>query len=395
MNQSPVKGRVDMRNMKLRGRTYSVRVEVDGKEKWKTTKQTDPRLARIVADEILAKVRETGVLPPKVPRLKQWYETFAADLRESDDPKDAERLAAYRVVLPFVDLHGDLPLDKITTGLCRQYAMQRLRMKSRYGRVYGPATVRHECAMVQALIQKAIDDLDLAFVNPWLGIKKKKLIKGGGVRRRTPTIAELRRLIAALPRAQDQRAVVFLSETGVRRTEFLGIQPADIVETDHGRLLRVRAETAKNSKQRSVPFLAELEPLLAEQLLFRGIRKDSKEPLWAYGHLNQLLRHIATACKRAGLEKIWIHDLRRVFTRAAWRKASPWGASNAIGHENLKTTETHYHNLTGDEEELLAAYEGVSLGFVDILAELPELAPKKVQKPEQNRKIVRFASKKG
>ncbi len=148
--------------------------------------------------------------------------------------------------------------------------------------------------------------------------------------------------------------IIFAVETGLRTEELLSLRWQDIQEN------RIYLETTKNGKSRNVPISAKadfvLKPLhkqLHKNIAIRGYIFCTKEGK-RYGHVK---RAFASACKRAGIENLRLHDLRRTF--ATWRlqgirgkKLSLLEVSVLLGHSSLDMTKTTYAFVNEKDIEL-------------------------------------------
>jgi integrase len=151
-------------------------------------------------------------------------------------------------------------------------------------------------------------------------------------------------------------------ETGMRREEALSLQWKDVVLNAKGqpRALMLRAETTKTAKPRTIPIsqtlraLVEMrrngpdgEPLGPEAHVFGseiGEHQDSIKTAWR------------TTCRKAGIEDLHFHDLRRE-AASRWLEAGValLTVSYLLGHAQVTTTNAY--SASSDvvaERELLA-----------------------------------------
>ena len=136
-------------------------------------------------------------------------------------------------------------------------------------------------------------------------------------------------------------------------------------------IVRLEPGTTKNREGRIFPFsvLPPLETLLMNQLKrTREVERARDRILpWVFHRNGAPIRDIRgawrTACKKAGLEGAWIHDLRRTAVRNLERAGVPRStAMKLTGHK----TESVYLRYAIVEEEMLREGVGKLASFLEV-----------------------------
>jgi integrase/recombinase XerD len=155
-------------------------------------------------------------------------------------------------------------------------------------------------------------------------------------------------LQAAKGESIRNRCMVGLAyDAGLRREELCSLQSGDIDPAY--RMLRIRAETTKGRRERTVPYSAPsgelLKAYLVHQLVLSESRRNLAEPitLWTW---SKVVRGIAL---RADLSQFSTHTLRHLcltdLARAGWDLHE---IARFAGHRNPATTQQYIH-ISGRE----------------------------------------------
>jgi len=174
-------------------------------------------------------------------------------------------------------------------------------------------------------------------------------------RRRFITIAEMPRFIEALEQEDSdyaRYAIWLLLLTGLRCNELLGARWEN-VDWDHGTLF---VGLTKNGE----PLLAPLTDAALEQL--RAIPRIDGNPYIICGkkparHLTGVGVPLRRILKRAGLENIRVHDLRR--TVGSWLAQNGMSLhliGQVLNHKDAKTTAGYAYFQTQQRRDALAAH---------------------------------------
>lgn len=187
-----------------------------------------------------------------------------------------------------------------------------------------------------------------------------------------PTREEVIRLMdASTEIGRREKWVVHLGLlAGLRRQELCGLQGRHVRREG---VMWVSADIGKGGRERVIPVLAELEPIIAE-ILDRRVgstdhvipsRKSRNPPL----HTDQMDREgpmtgagmhklVERVGRAAGLDvEIGPHTLRHAFGDHVARYAGLRAAQEMLGHVNVATTEASYTGRVS-VEELLASVSG-------------------------------------
>lgn len=270
------------------------------------------------------------------------------------------------------------PLAAITREECRAYL--ELRSVGRYGaRVPAPATLENERRALRSFFGWALGEEFIAR-NPMATIRAYRVRLG---RPRVLTEEEAQRLLGACrgsstaqvagkrqgggPAVQwTQRrpapaylapVVLIAMDTGLRSRAILGLRWAHL-ELEGG-WIHLPAELMKGGEAHSVPLSPEaLEALRAWRKLSAQRRgPGSVAPgatVWGLSSRASVKRAFRSAVKRAALEGVTFHDLRRTFISRARRRGVPLDVVMAISdHRDIRTVMKHYRGVS--PEELLRA----------------------------------------
>jgi integrase len=163
------------------------------------------------------------------------------------------------------------------------------------------------------------------------------------------------RLLAAMDSTRWthlRAATIAAIETGMRKGELLSLQWSDVTfdRDDKPRYIDLVAGHTKTNEARRVY----VTPRLADVLETRRYAPDGKaHPSTAYVFGNLVGENIGekfdsiktgwqSACKKAGIENLHFHDLRRTFgSRLLERGASLMTVSRLLGHKLISTTNTY------------------------------------------------------
>ena len=141
--------------------------------------------------------------------------------------------------------------------------------------------------------------------------------------------------------------------SGLREGELLGLRLQDVRD---GTLI-VRAETAKGGKGRVIPLRPEVQRAIQEQA--QALRRESDERLWSQTPW-AVLKTIGAACKRAKIEPVTMHDLRRTFsTRCAVSGMPMVMLKDLLGHSSMEVTAKYYVHVR--QQDLAEALEQADL----------------------------------
>lgn len=336
------------RNLTRRGNYWIFRKEVDGKEYRISTRCRDRKLAEKVALQIETDVvlGKHGLRPPPT-----WGD-YSAEYLTLVSPRKKRGNRDRQIVehVPFD--WRNRRLDMITRQDCEAYLFRRQQEGASAG------TVNRERGLLRAMFNVAKMD-GLITNNPFDGVKRLPV----EARDRVLSVDEQEDLIVQF-NPSYRRLVTVLLGTGLRLGELQGLRPCDI----DGDCLRIRASTSKGFKARRVPLLEYVRAVLDEQREVTGC--GWREQLWPQTAW-AIRKAVKGAARRAGIENLCVHDLRRTFaTRCATAGMPMPQLASILGHASTVVTSKYYvHVQTADN---LWALQKVAVGW------LPEAVTKVV-----------------
>ncbi len=300
------------------------------------------RRQSILADRYEWKPREAS---PPFSELLGWYlQRYSPEKRSHAlDLSNAKPLRTH---------FGAKRVDEITPDDVQGFKMkQRQTISRKTKRPLSEATVDLRLNLLKAIFSQAVKD-NKAKANPVKGVT---LFKPDNRRRQVLTAADMERLFAELP-AYVLRPVQTLLSTGLRVSEVMNLKRQDVIFKDGGTVLQV---TRKGGRKQVVPVGSHLTNLLIG--VVKSLPGGPQAPLWLKPN-GQPLKSFRTAwenaCMRAGLDNLWVHDLRRTFgTKAIENGTNIVTVRQILGHSNVNTTERY---LWPEAKQQREAVEAVS-----------------------------------
>lgn len=214
---------------------------------------------------------------------------------------------------------------------------------------YSPATVNLYLSAVRGALRAAwgLRELELPELERALSVKSvrhRAILAGRALR-----AGELRELFATLARSpkraarRDALMLAFLYACGLRRTELVGLDLADLDLEAHEATVR----QGKGRRARVVAMPTRLDGLLGEWLEVRG---DAPGALFlrlsragAVGETRVGATSVLTVCRKwaraSGVAAFSPHDLRRTYTSDLLASGvDPLTVADLLGHAHLNTT---------------------------------------------------------
>lgn len=198
---------------------------------------------------------------------------------------------------------------------------------------YAAATINRVIALLKVICKRACQHGVLQ-VNPTLGLSLfRERNQRGRILREDEYPAFFHALGDAPPLVRA--LVCLLLVTGMRLSEALGARWEDVDWTQH----QLRLPDTKNGRPRLVPLSPAAIGILAQL-------REHRRNAWLFpgrgdGHLTRPSRAFRRVLAQAGVEGLWLHDLRRTFaTLAAQHKPLP-DVSRALGHSSVQVTERY------------------------------------------------------
>lgn len=232
------------------------------------------------------------------------------------------------------------------------------------GTPYAPATVnKHLCALRRVLEEAW--NLKLMTTEDYHRARRVKGFKLNGKRKPAGRYVPEEELIALLDTCdtsvvgvRDAAIISILYSCGLRRAELVTLDLADYDETTQ--TLNVKGKGGAGEFTREQPVINGAIPALADWLTVRG---DQPGPLfWGAGNrqsgerltVQAIYNMLRRRAKRAGVESLSPHDLRRSFATDLINAGNPIGiVKDLMGHSSVTTTD-RYH-IRGQEEQRKAA----------------------------------------
>jgi integrase/recombinase XerD len=319
----------------LRGGVYYVRLMMNGRDVWRSTRHTTLKSAIRRADELKVALRnDEDFGTTTVPTFERfWLDTYRPvfSLQKKRPQLDDQHVGHA------MKTFGRKRLDEVTKSMCVRYLNER-RRKVR------PSTLNRERGTLQAIFQKAVED-GLIERNPWIGIDKD------------PTMPRIRvltldneKLLRQHLSPRYQRWLTFMLGTGLRLEEARSIR-LSMVDFEK-ELIHVPASAAKGGKARSVPLFPSVAAAVKEQHAAHAM-------LWP-AHPQEFRDRLNVKAKKAGIPHLSPHDLRHTFaTRYLQGGGDIYVLSKILGHASVKMTEQNYVHLV--KEDLVERSRGVDL----------------------------------
>lgn len=289
-------------SVRKRGGTWYVRFSHSGKQlEIRTDAKSKREAVEILTNEVAN--RNQGYTPanPNSVRVRELYDDMVADYRRNQRRSSISNRWAHLSPV----FAGDRVRD-VTTIRLQQYADLRL------GDGAKPSTVRNELAALRRMLNlgRASGKVNV--------VPKFPAIVVNNARQGFARYADLVKLRAELrPPLRPFVTVAFW--TGMRRGELLGLEWRH-VDLDHGRI-RIPASMSKNGEGRTVPLALEAHQSLLDwrratdevakrlgRIIPQVFHRNGKPIKYFYGEWR-------SACERAGLDGLILHDFRRSAVR--------------------------------------------------------------------------------
>lgn len=213
------------------------------------------------------------------------------------------------------------------------------------------STVNRAIALLTALFAKLVADGHIN-ENPALGLRQRR---ERNQRARVLREIELPRFLAALADAPPKVNMLLrlMLLTGIRLGEALSARWSEI-DLDRRHL---RLPDTKAGKPRVVPLSNEALEVLDELAAMREAASDFLfSGRGGRGHMQRPGRRFSAVLAAAGIEGLWLHDLRRTFATLAAQQVPIQDVSRLLGHSTVKVTERY---VVTDDAGLNAAVASV------------------------------------
>lgn len=327
----------------LRGDIWWVKIRVDGRPVYESSKSTKKSDAVKLRDKMLAKRHRgelTGGAPEKVLVAELLDDVLKSDIKEST--RYIWRKVVEKNIRPFF---GKLRAARLSTDQMDNYREKR----KAEGR--SDATVNRELSILRTAFHNARKRTPPK-VNavPYFPMVQEMTIRKGFL-----SDEQYDALLGELP--QELKALFVCGYvTGMRKSELLGIQWSH-VDFESGLITLDKGET-KNDDARSAPILA---GDMRAFLLAAKAERDASWPQspWVFSRNGEQIKDFRwswdEAAKRAGVPELKFHDLRRTAVRNMRRAGVPQVVRMKISGHKTDSMERRYNIV--DAEDLSIARE--------------------------------------
>jgi integrase len=233
-------------------------------------------------------------------------------------------------------------LEEVTAGEVEKVRAERLKGEG----AVTPATVNRELAFLKHVYNLAFRDgrIDRN------GLARLRLLREPSGRVRYLSDDEETELLSVLPRDEDRQRLLVLLNTGLRKSEFLGLRWCD-VDFKTGILTIPRS---KNGDTRHVPMNATVRDILGR----RARSLDRTALVFANTESNRDLRWaqktFPTAVAAAGIENFRLHDTRHTFaSRLAMEGVDLLAIKVLGGWKTLSMVQRYAHLSPGHQRSAI------------------------------------------
>lgn len=256
-------------------------------------------------ENVLGRRIESGGSPET---LQKWVDRWFT-LKKGKRSIAKDRWNAARLVAFFSSSHegkNQTTLAEITTARVEDYRLARAGEKMRYGKLPKPATINRELSLLRAILRMAHDQDALP------KLPKIRLEPEHNERHRTATRAELERLLKVLahrPEVCDMLEILW--EQGLRENEVVGLCWPQVDLVRQVFVFAPLSIKEKNARQppmspRTYEILRNRQQSAISEYVFTTSTGLPFKPRW-------WKRLVSQAMKKAGIQGLWVHDLRGSF----------------------------------------------------------------------------------
>lgn len=321
------------KNLRKRGRIWWYRLRKNGQDQEGSLDTESLTVAR----ERLEEVRRR--LTDRTFGLERHSFDAAARRFAAEHFKTLKRKSRLRYVASMTNLEAHmrgLDISTIDTAKLSEFEQARLAAG------VTSATVRRDLACLSSIFSRCEEWGWTRYnpVKPYLRSRKSAL-KEGAPRERYWTPEQEQTALPCAP-VRFRAMIAFAIDTGLRKEEQFSLLWSD-VDLDAAQIT-IRAEVAKSSKSRQVPILPRTLELLKAMPRTLGYVWTTEAGSRYSPTSPSINEGLAKVCRRAGLERISWHDLRR---SCGCRLLQDMGlrmeeVSRWLGHSSVKVTERHY-----------------------------------------------------
>lgn len=320
-----------------RGEIYWVKIHVDGKPVYESSKSTKYNDAVKLRDRMIAKKVRREITGARVDKLligELLDDVLKSDIEEST--RYIWRLVVEKSLRPFF---GIVKASRLSTDLMDEYR------EKRKAEGVTDATVNRELTILRTSFHNARKRTPPKInIVPYFPMMKETNVRKGFL-----TDAQYSKLLNALP--EELRPLfVCAYETGMRRGELICIT-WDQIDFEQS-IIILPADITKNRDGRNVPIL--------KGDMYNLLRKSKKErdaswpeSPWVFNRAGEQIIDFRSAwdeaVKVAGVPELTFHDLRRTAVRNMRRAGVPQVIRMAISGHKTDSMERRYNIVDGDD----------------------------------------------
>ena len=324
----------------LRGDIWWVKIRVDGRPVYESSKSTKKSEAIKLRDKMLAKKSRgelSGGSADKVLITELLDDVLKSDIKAST--RYIMGKVIEKNIRPFF---GKIRAQRLTTDLMDRYR------EKRKGEGRSDSTANRELSILRTSFHNARKRTPpKVLVVPYFPIVAETNIRKGFL-----TDEQHDKLLAELP---DELKPLFVTGyiTGLRRGEITSVQWPQ-VDFEAGLITLGKGET-KNDEPRSVPIL---DGDMRDLLIAAKKERDERWPEspWVFSRNGERILDFRwawdEACKRAGVPDLNFHDLRRTAVRNMRRAGIPQVIRMKISGHKTDSMERRYNIVDGDDLQM-------------------------------------------
>lgn len=328
--------------------SYYIRKRVRGAILRQALGTTDYQVARFRLSERLRELRTFSSRDDYPHSLAEALAVVGAQIKNDPSLKESTR-RSYAEELD--NLKPGWPAAVPNIPLPKLRAPDMEEWWTRAAHAYAPQRANHLLGFVRRAFKLAHESGGV-FHNPSAKLKPVKIPR---TRLELPAPAIFRNIVASVRaqgKAHSQEAadwIAFAAFSGIRPSEILAIQWADVRLADGVILVYGGAQGTKNREPRRVPIIEAMGALLKRMRK----RAQPKGPLFRIKRPTDALRN---ACRRLDLPHMRIYDLRHVYaSRACAAGVDMPTIAHWMGHKDGGTLAMRTYIHTTDEHSRLAA----------------------------------------
>ncbi len=344
-----------------RGRIWWIQFFVYGRQVRESSRSDRKSVAERLLRQRLGEVATGIASPPRAARItyQEIRDALLTDYEVSKrkwlrKKKDGSR---YMTEVSHLDrFFRDYRAVNITTDAIREFTRKRQEEGAANG------TINRSLALLRRMLRLAVEDGRLRDVPHFPMLKEAPPRKG------FLEYADFQKVRQELP--EHVRPVATMGYyTGMREGEILGLRWSNVSLLDAE--IRLDPGATKNDEPRTVPLFGELFEMLKIE------REKNRGAEFVFAHDGRRIRTFwkawKSACKRAGLEGLLFHDLRRTGVRNLVRAGVPERVAMTISGHKTRAVFDRYNIVSGRDlkdaakklENYLATQNGDKTGTIE------------------------------